>query len=148
MLQIARSKVSAPNVVFVRQDLRIPWPLAASSADVVLFNLVLEHVEDLSPVFLETRRTLRPGGALLLSEYHPSRVTAGKGPVVTAPDGTVLQRIPNFLHTVSEYVRSAEAAGLSAMSVAEWTEADLRPGTDGALLDLRPQLVSISFERR
>ncbi len=136
-------------MVFVRHDLRLSWPLRQASADLVLFNLVLEHVEELGPVFAEAGRTLKPNGFMALSEYHPSRVTAGKGPVVMASDGTVEQRIPNFLHTLDDYTRAAESAGLAVLAVGEWSEAELHSegssetiGRDGV-----PQLISMVFGR-
>jgi 2-polyprenyl-3-methyl-5-hydroxy-6-metoxy-1,4-benzoquinol methylase len=45
-----------------------PWPVDAASADLMLFNEVLEHLR-MNPVaaLQEARRVLRPGGVLMLS---------------------------------------------------------------------------------
>src|ERR1700712_5912495 len=45
--------------------------LAAQSFDLVLSSLVLHYVADLSSVFAESARLLRPGGILVFSTLHP-----------------------------------------------------------------------------
>src|SRR6185436_13665880 len=62
MLAKARARVKAPSVRFVHHDVREPWPVPATSADLVSVNLVLEHVEHIAFVFQEAARVLRPGG--------------------------------------------------------------------------------------
>ena len=47
MLAQAKTKVSSDNVTFTVADLTRPWPCAAQSADLVVCNLVLEHIGDL-----------------------------------------------------------------------------------------------------
>ena len=45
--------------------------LADETFDLVLSSLVLHYVADLSAVFAECARLLRPGGALVFSTHHP-----------------------------------------------------------------------------
>ena len=79
MLARARTRVSADNVRFVRHDLRTPWPLASGVADLVVGNLVLEHISDVDFVFAQAARVLRRGGELFVSEFHPFRQLLGSG---------------------------------------------------------------------
>ena len=51
MLDRAKDRVSEPRVCFLQHDARAPWPLADSSADVVIAMLILEHVEHVETVF-------------------------------------------------------------------------------------------------
>src|SRR3954463_1383723 len=51
MIAQARAKLSLPNVAFTVADLTRPWPRAAGSADLIVCNLVLEHIADLSFIF-------------------------------------------------------------------------------------------------
>lgn len=148
MLRVAKSKVKSRNALFVLADLTEPWPVASNVAGVVLFNLVLEHIDDLRLVFREAARVLRPNGKMALSEYHPSRVSDGKGPVVLDEDGSVIHRIPNFLHTLDDYEEAARGCGLNLLSSAEWSDAELgyRHET-GEGRESVPQLLSLVFEK-
>lgn len=86
MLERARARGLGEHVTFAEQDITQPWPAGDASADLVVGNLVLEHVEDLSPVYAEIGRVLKPGGILFISELHPDRQARGSqaGSTVTA----------------------------------------------------------------
>ena len=58
MLDVARRRVRAAHVRFVEHDITRPWPVEPASCDVVVGNLVLEHVRDLGPIYAEAARTL------------------------------------------------------------------------------------------
>src|SRR5215212_9684010 len=64
MLDVARRRVRSSSARFVEHDITRPWPTDRRSIDVVVGNLVLEHVLDLVPVVQEAARVLRPGGQL------------------------------------------------------------------------------------
>jgi malonyl-CoA O-methyltransferase len=73
MLDKARRKLRSDNLIFLTADITRPWPLADRSADLVVCNLVLEHIEDLSFVFSEAFRSLVEGGCFFVCELHPFR---------------------------------------------------------------------------
>lgn len=140
MLAKARERVPAAHVRFVEHDLRAPWPLAGASADVVIGNLVLEHVEELSPVYAEAARVLRPGGALFLCELHPERQRrGGQAHFVDATTGDPTY-VPAFRHTTAEYVNVGIAAGLQLRQLGEWIE-------PGAPAGAPSRLLSVLFEK-
>lgn len=59
---------------FHRQDLTEPFEFASDgSFDLVFANLVLDHVEDLGPVFDEFDRVLTSEGTLVFATIHPFR---------------------------------------------------------------------------
>jgi malonyl-CoA O-methyltransferase len=140
MLARARERVRAAHVRFVRHDVREPWPVPDATADVVVGNLVLEHVLDLAPIYAETARVLRPGGQLWLCELHPERRRRGGQAQFTDPATDTTVHVPAHLHTVAEYVNGGIAAGLSLRHLGEWVEA-------GAAGDAPPRLLSVLFER-
>jgi malonyl-CoA O-methyltransferase len=109
MLAKARERVSATNVRFVQQDLREGWPLDASIADVVTFDLVLEHVEQLGPVMAEAARVLRPGGVLFVCELHPFRQLKGGQAQFVGVDGETV-RVAAWHHDVADYARAVTIA--------------------------------------
>lgn len=138
MLARARAKLAAPHVAFARADLTRPWPCAGGSVEIIACNLVLEHIEQLAPVFAEAARCLHPGGLLLVSELHPCRQYAGTQARFAAPDATV--RIPAFVHHISDFLAAAAGAGLTLQALREWWHADER--------DRPPRLVSFELLRR
>ncbi len=51
MLAQARARVTATHVTFAVADLTRPWPCEVGAADLVVGNLVLEHIGHLSHIF-------------------------------------------------------------------------------------------------
>jgi malonyl-CoA O-methyltransferase len=130
----------APSVRFERHDVRERWPAPDASIDVVVGNLVLEHVDDLGPVYAEAARVLRPGGRLLLCELHPERQRRGGQAHFTDADTGRTVYVAAHRHTAGEYVNGGIAAGLVLRHLGEWLEAD-------AAADAPPRLLSVLFER-
>lgn len=138
MLGQARRRIGDAHVRFVQHDIRKPWPLADESSDIVVANLVLEHVQELGRIFAEVARILRPGGELLICELHPERQRRGaQAQFQDAATGAV-RLIEAHRHTTAEYVNQGIAAGLRLVQVGEWLE-------DGAPDGAPPRLLSLSF---
>jgi malonyl-CoA O-methyltransferase len=140
MLDVARRRVRSSTARFVEHDITRPWPVESESVDVVVGNLVLEHVRELAPVFAQAARVLRPGGQLFFCELHPYRQLRGGQAhfVDTHTDETV--HVAAYRHTVSEYVTDALAAGFILRALGEWLEPDAEPGAP-------PRLLSLLLER-
>jgi len=65
-----------PNCQFHRGDIqrdRLPWPDA--SMDAITCMHLVEHLEELEPLFAETRRLLKPSGRLYIETPHPKTVS-------------------------------------------------------------------------
>jgi malonyl-CoA O-methyltransferase len=143
MLARARERVerlAGANVRFVRHDVREPWPVADAAFDVVVGNLVLEHVESLVPVYAEAARALRTGGQLLLCELHPERQRRGGQAHFTDVATGETVHVTAHLHTTAEYVNGGIVAGLTLRHLGEWLET-------GGSLDAPPRLLSVLFEK-
>ena len=138
MLELARRNVSAPNVRFGEADLSARWPCRTGEADLVSFNLVLEHVEHLDEVLREAARVLRPGGRVLVSELHPFKQYLGSQARFAMADGTEF-RVPAFTHHVSDYLGAAAGCGLRLTRLDEWWHQDDAPGV--------PRLLTLLFDR-
>ena len=140
MLAQARARVGGSHVRFVEHDVRQPWPVRDASVDVVIGNLVLEHVDALAPVFAEAARVLRSGGTVFLCELHPARQLRGGQAHFTEGATGETVHVPAFVHSVSEYLNGGIAAGLRVAHVGEYLE-------DGAAAGALPRLLALTFQR-
>ncbi len=133
MLSAARARLPDPRVRFVQHDITAPWPVAAACADLIVGDLVLEHVESLSVVFAQAGRALRSGGQLFVCEFHPYRQLRGAQARFESAGEEV--KVPAFVHDFSDYVNAGIGQGLSVVRVQEWRD-------EGAL---GPRLLSMVF---
>ena len=129
MLALARDRVEAPDVRFVQHDLQEGLPVPSASFDLVLEDLVLEHVPSVVPVLAEVCRVLVPGGRAVVIELHPCRQRRGVRPRYKTPDGTV--EVKAWTHPLSEWFDAARHADLDVVDVLEWDdEGPIQPGED------------------
>ncbi len=136
MIARAHQRLVTSNVTFIRHDVRDPWPVEADSVDAVVANLILEHVHDLAPVYLEASRVLRPGGQLFICELHPYRQLAGgQAHFVDQRSGETVY-VDVHVHTVSEFVNAGVEAWFRLVSLGEWIEDDAAAGAAPRLLSL------------
>lgn len=124
MLARARTRVGDSPVRFVQHDVRTTWPLPDASADVVIAMLVLEHVEQLEPVFAEAARTLVAGGELFVCELHPRRQLLGGQAQFTNKQTGERQLVSAFLHSTEDYLKAAASSSFELVSLADWHDED------------------------
>lgn len=118
MLAIAKEKVTALHVTFMEADISKPLSIPDSFADIVTCNLVLEHLQFMTPVFTEVTRMLKPNGYFFISEIHPMKRYVGS----QAKFDEVL--VESHLHHLSEYISESEKVGLRLIKVNEWFDED------------------------
>lgn len=114
MLMVAKNKVKNDCVSFIEADITQPWNIESNLANLVTFNLVLEHLSDLSLVFSESQRVLKQGGFLFISEIHPMKRFTGS----QAKYNNVL--VESYLHHTSDYLKFAEKTGFKLLKLDEW----------------------------
>jgi malonyl-CoA O-methyltransferase len=139
MIARAHQRIVTNNVQFVKHDVRDTWPVESGSVDLVVANLILEHVHDLAPVFYEAARVLRPNGQFFFCELHPYRQLGGGQANFFDPDTGKEIKVAAHVHTVSEFVMSGIEAGFELRSLGEWIEDDAPANTP-------PRLISCLFE--
>ncbi len=105
MIEQARQKVSSSKVQFSVADLTQVWPIKSASHDLIVCNLVLEHVENLCFVFSEALRSLKKGGQFYISELHPFRQY--QGGKAHFQRGEKIIDVPAYVHHVSEFLQAA-----------------------------------------
>ncbi|MCB0033647.1 MAG: class I SAM-dependent methyltransferase [Anaerolineales bacterium] len=137
MMAQAQAKVAAEQVRFAQADLTRPWPVEDNSVDLVICNLVLEHINRLDFIFAEAARVLVTNGRFFISELHPFRQYMGKK-AVFEQDGQTTE-IGAFVHHISDFLQTAAAHDLKLRSLNEWwhEEDQGKP----------PRLVTFMFEK-
>ncbi len=137
MIEEARAKLSLDNVAFEMADITQPWPCEDQSIDLVVCNLVLEHIRDLSFIFSEASRVLVKTGRFFISELHPFRQYQGTQATFQRNQETT--QIPAFVHHISDFIDAAGENGLALASVKEWWHEEDR--------NKPPRLVSFVFKK-
>lgn len=126
MLAVARTKITAPHVEFQQADITQEWHFGAQQFDLITFSLVLEHIEDLEPIFKEVAKALAPGGIVYVGELHPFKQYTGTQARFDTPEGR--QLVPCFSHHISDFLRAAGSNGLSLQQFEEYFDEDDRNG--------------------
>lgn len=93
-------------------------PLAGAAVDVILCGLALGHLPRLTPSLREMGRVLRPGGAALVSDFHPFLALNGGQRTFTAPDGATYA-VEHYPHLYADVHQAAGEAGLRIEHVVE-----------------------------
>lgn len=137
MIAQARLHVQAEHVTFCVADLMQKWTIEDQSIDLVVCNLVLEHIEDLGFIFSEIARVLVDEGKFFICELHPFQQYQGKQANFQREDE--MTEVQAFLHHISDFLNAANVNGMSILKLDEWWhESD-----QGKL----PRLVSFMFEK-
>lgn len=119
LLAQARARTRADHVRFGQRDIRGDWVLPPASVDLVVCMLVLEHIEQLGPVFSQTARVLRPGGEMPVGALHPYRQLRGGQARCTDSQCRHLVRIPALQHDLADYLNPAARHGLALLGMQE-----------------------------
>jgi ubiquinone/menaquinone biosynthesis C-methylase UbiE len=136
MIEKAQEKILAGNVRFSMADLTKPWPCEDGGYDLVTCNLVLEHIQDLSHIFSEAARTLRPKGIFFINELHPFKQYQGTKARFEQSEEVI--EVEAFIHHISDFINTATANNLKLHTLNEyWHEADQNKP---------PRLISFIFE--
>ncbi|MEO8613218.1 MAG: class I SAM-dependent methyltransferase [Chloroflexota bacterium] len=137
MIAQARAKTQVANVQFAQADFTQTWPCADGSVNLIVCNLVLEHIENLAHVFAEAQRVLAEGGKYFVCELHPFKQYQGKKAVFERGEEQIA--IPAFVHHTSDFFVAGQAAGFQVTNLREWWHAEDT--------GLPPRLISFIFER-
>lgn len=137
MIAKAGQKVTAAHVDFHVADLTRPWPFDENAADLIVCNLVLEHIADLAFIFGEVRRVLVEGGLFFICELHPFKQY--QGAKANFRREQEVTEIPAFIHHISDFVTAAADNEFELQQLQEWWHGDDRNNL--------PRLVSFLFKK-
>ena len=108
MLAVARQAV--PDTDFRLGDLTA-LPVETGSVDLVVCALALSHCQDIAQPVAELARVLRPGGHLVISDFHPFQLLLGGNAFFLDGQGRA-GFVRSFAHTYDEYFAAFTANGL------------------------------------
>lgn len=108
MLELART--SLPEADLRLGDLNA-LPVETASVDLVVCALALTHCEDLRAPVAELARVLRPGGRLIVSDFHPLQLMLGGNAMFFDANGRA-GFVRSHTHTHEAYFTAITAAGL------------------------------------
>lgn len=137
MLRQAKAKTGVEHVSFAVADLIETWPCKDEFAELVVCNLVLEHIQKLRPIFSEANRALCAHGMFFICELHPFRQYHGTQAHFEREKETIA--IQAFVHHLSDFTDAAAQVGLSLQSFKEWWHESEQHKP--------PRLVSFMFEK-
>ena len=137
MIRKAVEKLGSESITFSIADINNQWPCADEYFDLVVCNLVLEHIEGLDYVFSQAFRSLVEGGHFFVCELHPFRQYQGTKARFESKQGTY--EIQAFVHHLSDYLEAAKVSGLKLQECKEWWH-EQDQGEP-------PRLVSFMFEK-
>ncbi len=118
MLAIAKEKVVAENVSFLKADINENWDFTNRQFDLVVCSLVLEHIENIDRIFQLIAERLQAGGILYLGELHPFKQYSGSKARFENENG--VQIVACFTHHISEFTESAKKYGLKIVDLKEY----------------------------
>ncbi|AGY60343.1 class I SAM-dependent methyltransferase [Gloeobacter kilaueensis] len=141
MLAQAKTNLQASNVQFKEQDVQLGWDCPDGTANLIVCTLVLEHIENLDPIFREAARILRPGGAFFIGELHPFRQLQGGQAQFTDHRTGEVMFVPAHLHDVADYLNASLRQGFLLSHLGEWRD-------EGAARTAPPRLLSLYLRKR
>jgi ubiquinone/menaquinone biosynthesis C-methylase UbiE len=120
MLTIAKEKINSENVDFQQADIMQPWTFTDRQFDLINFSLVLEHIENLEPIFRNTDKFLAPGGHVYIGELHPFKQYTGSKAKFETDKGE--QIVSCFNHHISDFTNLANKYNFNVRRVDEFFE--------------------------
>lgn len=131
MLELAREAM--PDADLRLGDLTA-LPVETASVDLVVCALALTHCEDLRAPVAELARVLRPGGRLVVSDFHPLQLMLGGNAMFFDANGRA-GFVRSHAHAHETYFAAFTAAGLRVTRCLEprLDEAALKMAAGGLL---------------
>lgn len=91
--------------------------LGDNSCDLVLSTLTVAHIPDISAAIDEWDRVLKPGGSMVITDYHPAALA--RGGQRTFRDGDRVIAVRNYLHPIPRMQAIARQLGLTEIALLE-----------------------------
>ncbi|MBE7553569.1 MAG: class I SAM-dependent methyltransferase [Anaerolineales bacterium] len=125
LAQASNSPFSINNLKLVRSTF-LALPFAATTFDFITCGLAVGHEKNLDRTLAEIARVLRPGGAVIYSDFHPFATLSGWQRSFKTGSGHTVT-LEHYLHLYSDHQRACQAAGLTIEAVREPVAGEYAP---------------------
>jgi ubiquinone/menaquinone biosynthesis C-methylase UbiE len=122
MLAKAKEKINSGKVNFIQADILQDWNFTDKKYELVSFSLVLEHIENLEPVFNKISKIIAAGGYVYIGELHPFKQYVGSKARFTTDEGE--QVVSCFNHHLSDFIQAAKKYDFSVVAIHEYFDDD------------------------
>lgn len=95
-------------------------PFRAAAFDVAWCRLMIGHVPDLAPAYRELARVTRPGGRVVVTDFHPDAFAAGHRRRFRDSAGD-LHELAHVVHPIEAQIEAAARVGLASLRVQHGT---------------------------
>ena len=116
----ARFAASGHDVELFQRDLgggSHEVELSEATFDIVTCGLALSHVSDINRAVLDLARATRPGGTVILTDFHPEAYAIGWRADCHVAGHRYL--IPHTAHSREDYLLAVNTAGLSIVEIVD-----------------------------
>jgi ubiquinone/menaquinone biosynthesis C-methylase UbiE len=115
MLKALKQKFPTAETFHTNNELLVN--VESDSVDVIISTLTIAHVSDINTMFHAWKRVLKPGGEILLTDFHPV-VLANGGKRDFQANGNKIE-IENRVHTIEEIIKVAASLELELIAFQE-----------------------------
>ena len=91
--------------------------LPDASCDIIVSTLALAHIPEAGKALAEWERVLKPGGEILLTDYHPDALAHG-GNRTFKHEGKLVA-VKNYVHSIQSVIQIAKQLNLEPIRITE-----------------------------
>ena len=98
MLKILRQKFPRAETHHIIKDEL--YELENESCDFIFSTITIAHIKDIKKAFLEWNRILKPGGEIIVTDYHPAALAKGGKRTFRYRNNTIA--VKNYVHPIEK----------------------------------------------
>lgn len=122
MLKKAKQKISSQKVKFLQADITERWDFVSGKFDLIVFSLVLEHIQDLDFIFKKAAETISENGMIYIGELHPFKQYSGTKARFEIPEGK--QIVECYNHHISSFTTASKKYNFEIEDFQEYFDED------------------------
>jgi ubiquinone/menaquinone biosynthesis C-methylase UbiE len=115
MLKMLKQKFPNADIHVLKDDYL--HELHSNSCDFIFSTLTIAHIEDAEKTLEEWKRVLKPGGEMIITDYHPAVLEKGGKRTFNYKGETV--EIKNYVHSIGKIKNITRQLGLQVIRFVE-----------------------------